>query len=358
LQKSPKPFCSVAGFAKNGQHMEENNCQQIFFQQIKNSLPPHKSLVDEVASILDLSNDSAYRRIRGEKPLLFDEMQKLANHFKVSIDQILHLQTDSFIFQGRITNNTDFDYEKWLHSCVDVLQMVKSFNPHHMWYLAKEIPFFYYFLIPEIAAFKSFFFMRSVLDYEDWKSAKFSVNHDYSRFHEVWRKISSSFATVPGTEIWSIENITSTLHQIEFYRVTGVLESDEDAICLFDKIIELINHLEMQAECGYKLFYKQKPTGNSGGSYRMFINELTMGDNMQLVQLGNGYVTYINHSVINYIVTKDPAFNTYTKKIMEVTAQKSTPISEVNEKERLMFFNRLRAKVKYAKQQISVTLQP
>ena len=42
------------------------------------------------------------------------------------------------------------------------------------------------------------------------------------------------------------------------------------------------------------------------------------------------------------------------KKTVDVIAQKSTPISEVNEKERLIFFNKLRVKVKNAMQQISV----
>jgi len=79
-----------------------------------------------------------------------------------------------------------------------------------------------------------------------------------------------------------------------------------------------------------------------------------MGDNMQLVQLGEKQLTYINHTVINFMMTADETFNAYVKKTMEVITQKSTPISEVNEKERLMFFNRLRAKVKTAKQHVIV----
>lgn len=41
--------------------------QQHFFDHIKERLPTHLSLVDEVAELLSISNDSAYRRIRGEK---------------------------------------------------------------------------------------------------------------------------------------------------------------------------------------------------------------------------------------------------------------------------------------------------
>ena len=334
--------------------MEITGAQQSFFNHIKELLPSHISLVDEVAGILDISNDSAYRRIRGEKPISLNETQKLAAHFKISIDQLLHLQTDSFIFNGRITNSTDYTFENWLQSVISVLDMISGHHPNHMYYLAKEIPFFYYYLIPEIAAFKSFFFMKSILFYDEWKTAKFSVKDDYTKYNETWNTISNKFAAIPGTEIWSIENVTSTIHQIEFYRAVGVLKSDEDAYCLFEKLLELMDHIEKQAEHGVKLRYGQKPTTFSGASYRMFFNELIMGDNMQLVQLGDTQLTYINHSVINFIATRDKAFNIYMKKTLDVITQKSTLISEVNEKDRLIFFNRVRAKIKTAIQQISM----
>ena len=337
--------------------MESTGAQQQLFQHIKGLLPAHISMVDEVADLLNISNDSAYRRIRGEKPIDLEEIKKLCSHYKISLDQLLHLNSDSFLFSGRITNNTDFTFENWLQACGEVLEMVSSHQPNHIYYLAKEIPFFYYFLLPEIAAFKSFFFMKSILYYEDWKHAKFSVTDDYSKYHEKWNNISNKFAAIPGTEIWSIENITSTIHQIEFYRATGAIPSDEDALILFDRFDDLINHLEKQAEYGVKLRYGQM---NADGrpAYKMYVNELIMGDNMHLVQVGNMQLTYINHSVINFIVTRDPAFNAYMKRTLDVIAQKSTPISEVNEKERLMFFNRLRAKVKAAKHRIASNTSP
>lgn len=328
--------------------MTAEQLQQNLFQHIKTHLPPHVSMVDEVAEILDISNDSAYRRIRGEKPITLDEAYKLAGHFKISLDQLFLLRKDAFIFTGRTTNNSDFKYEDWLRSVVQHVQYFLSFKPCHLFYLAKEIPFYYYFLVPEIAAFKSYFFMKSILYYDDWKNKKFSVSDDYSAYYETFDTISRLFSNLPSTEIWSIENITSTLHQIEFYRVTGALKSDEDALILLDKFHLMIDHLEKQAEYGVKLRYGQNPS-TAGVPYRMFVNELIMGDNVQLMQLGDKYMTAINHSIINFITTTDEAFNLYMKKTLDNLSQKSTLISEVNEKERLMFFNRLRAKVEQAK---------
>ena len=332
--------------------MENLQLQQLFFQLVKGKIPPNKSFVDEIADLLQISNDSAYRRIRGEKQISFEEIQSLASHFKISLDQLLHLKTDSFIFTGRITNNSDYKYEEWQKSVLVHLQTIASFKPNYYYYLAKEIPFLYYFMIPEIAAFKTFFFLKSILFYDDWKTAKFSVKDDYSQHQELWRNISNTFASIPGNEIWSIDNITSTIHQIEYYKLTGALKSTEDAICLLDKLEELVNHIEKQAEYGVKFQYKQKPKPGLA-TFKMFVNELIMGDNMQLYELGNTRVTYINHSVLNFISTQDESFNNYTKKNFDIIMQKSILISEVNERERLLFFNKLRERINTARRQFT-----
>ncbi len=331
--------------------MESNNSQQILFNHIKGLIPQNLVLVDVIAEVLNISNDSAYRRIRGVKPISLDEAKTLASHFKISVDQILNLESDVYIFSGKFTNSTDFKYYDWLESVAGYLQYFLSFQPNHWFYFAKEVPFFYYYLIPEIAAFKSFFFMKSILSYEDWKAAKFSVTDDYSQYHDITQKCSKLFAALPSTEIWNIENITSTLHQIEFYRVTGALKSNEDALILFDKLSVMVDHLEIQAEHGVKLLYGQDPsTGRA--PFKLFVNELLLGDNMQIIQYGNKQATAVNHSVMNYLLTSDESFNTHSKKTFDNIIQKSTLISEVNEKERLLFFNKLRAKVQHAKQQV------
>ena len=335
--------------------MKSESAQQIFFNHIKSLLPGNISMVDAIADVLEVSNDSAYRRIRGDTQISLEEIKKLCEKFKISLDQLLQLNSDSFLFTGTLTNNTDFNYDKWLESCLMILKHVKTYEPHHMAYLAKEFPFFYYFLIPEIAAFKSFFFMKSILFYDDWRSKKFSVTDDYSKYHAIWKEISNTFATIPGTEIWNIEDVTSTIRQIEFYYATGVFKSHDDTICIFDKLIELIDHIEMQAEYGVKLQRNQQPSSNLKATYNMFINELISGDNMQIVQLGDKYLTYLNHSILNYMSTTNVKFNAYMKRTMDVIAQKSTPISTVNEKERLKFFNELRALVRCAKEKILVT---
>lgn len=143
--------------------MESNNSQLLFFQHIKSILPDHISFVDEVADLLSISNDSSYRRIRGEKHISLDEMQKLASHFKISIDQFLHIQSDSYIFSGELPANGENAFEKWLENVLRQVTFINSFTHKHMYYLAKDVPITDQFMIPELLAFKSFLWRRSIL---------------------------------------------------------------------------------------------------------------------------------------------------------------------------------------------------
>jgi hypothetical protein len=55
--------------------MAETDLQKELFVLIKHTLPSHISLVDEIADLLDISYDSVYRRIRGEKPISLNELK-------------------------------------------------------------------------------------------------------------------------------------------------------------------------------------------------------------------------------------------------------------------------------------------
>src|SRR6185369_5183870 len=115
--------------------MDQPSVQQLFFQHIKNNLPPHLSLVDEIAEILNISVDSAYRRIRAEKPITFEEIQKLSTHYKISLDQFLHLQTDSLIFTGKIVTDPENYFGPYLTNLLQNFIFLNSFEQRHLYFL-------------------------------------------------------------------------------------------------------------------------------------------------------------------------------------------------------------------------------
>jgi hypothetical protein len=325
--------------------MEKVEVQQLFFQQIKEGLLPHLALVDEVAGVLSISNDSAYRRIRGEKPISFDEIQALSAHFKISLDQFLHLRSDAIIFTGRTNYESKTLFEDYLENVYRQLSYINSFELKHIYFLMKDIPPFVHFQVPELAKFKFYFWMKSIMHYEELQKVKFTLDDPrFEKYFSLSQKVIEAYNKIPVTEIWNIESINSTIRQIEFYRDSGWFESHADIRLIYEKLELLINHIERQAETGLKFNIGTNPTQTSA-SYRLFVNELIMGDNTLMAELGNTRLTFLNHSVLYFVGTRDESFNRAMFTNLENLMKKSTLISTVGEKERMRFFNRLRDKI-------------
>src|SRR5215467_4954895 len=73
--------------------------QQQLFNFIRNS-QPHISLADELCDLLDISHDSAYRRIRGEKPLTLFELKIVCEKYNIAVDQVLQLNSGNVVFRS------------------------------------------------------------------------------------------------------------------------------------------------------------------------------------------------------------------------------------------------------------------
>ena len=329
--------------------MESADVQQLFFQHIKDQLPAHLSLVDEVAELLNISNDSAYRRIRAEKPIGFEELQKLCTHYKISLDHFLHLQSDAIIFNGRVNTTSATVFEDYLNNILQHFKMINSFEKKHFYVLMKDIPPFVHFQIPELAKFKFYFWMKSILGDERLKKRQFYLDDTlYDEFLPLSRQVIEAYNKIPVTEIWNIESINSSLRQIDFYRQSGMYKNKSEINLLYEKVEELVNHIERQAELGVKFLIGTEP-GNTAAGYNMFVNELILGDNTFMAEIGDMRITYLNHSVLYFVGTRDEQFNAAMHSSLTNMMKKSTQLSRIGEKERVRFFNRLRDKIQHMK---------
>lgn len=108
-------------------------------------------------------------------------------------------------------------------------------------------------------------------------------------------------------------------------------------------MMEVIDNLEKMAEKGKKILPSNPDI--VGADYNFFVNEFIIGDNTFFATMDENKVTYLNHSVIYFHGTSDPAFNNAMFKNLDNLIKKSTQISVVCEKERKQFFNKLRKKV-------------
>ncbi len=331
--------------------MDNNQTQQLFFNHIKSKLPLHLSVVDEVATLLNISNDSAYRRIRGEKPIGLDEVQVLCNKYHISLDQLLQIQANTVIFSGNKFDNT-FGLYEYLQDICSNLELFKMMEQPHLYYHNKDFPVFHYMQFPELAAFKFFFWKRTLIGNPELARQQFNGEEPNTGVMETAKKIIGHYIQIPSTEIWNEESVHITIRQIEWYRQSNIFANKHILLKVYLQLEELLNHIELLAEAGKK-FLHNKSVSNESAPYDIYINECLIGDNTIFVKGGEKQVTYLNHNGLNFIATQDKSFCDYTFKNLQNIIKKSTHISVVGEKERSMFFNTLRSKIYEHKKNIS-----
>jgi plasmid maintenance system antidote protein VapI len=324
--------------------MNTENIQSMLFREIRDKIPQNISLADSVAELLFISQDSAYRRIRGEKPISLDELQKLSSHYDLSVDRLLNLQNKAFTFQGHLMDETNYDIETWLKNLGNITRLIKAKPSHHIYYLAKDVPFIYLLQFPVLAAFKEFFRKRSFLSSSQTRGLKYSVSDINPTFSQTASEIVKMYNTIPSTEIWSSECFNGVIKQIQFYQYTGQIASRDDYNSLFDTLELLVDHLENQAESGKKYNFGEKP-GPQASSLNLYNNELFIGEDTILADLGDTKITFLNHSFINYMTTTDESFCGFTLKMLKNMISRSTPVSWAGEKGRKIFFNTLKKKI-------------
>jgi len=323
--------------------------QTNLFRHIKSILPSNLSFADEIADVLNVSIDSAYRRIRGEKQLSFEELQKLSNHYRISVDKVLDLKTDSVLFNGSFIHSENFNFLKFLDDIYSNLRHMASFEQKELLYFSKDIPIYYYCMFPELAAFKFFVWMKTLLQFPEYATPKFSMEKVDAIFFEKAKKIAELSCQVPTTEILNVENIQTTLRQIEYYKDTGLFASKADLDLQYSKLEEMNDHMEKMCAAGRRYIPGQKPL-SSYATLKMYVNDFVIGDNSSVAVLNGKKLCFLLHNVINVLITHDEEFCNYTYDFIQNIIKKSTQVSEVGERERTIFFNLTRQRINLYKQ--------
>src|SRR6476469_8926707 len=195
-----RPIITKTNFMGNG------SIQGLLFQRIREKLSPGISLAEHIAELLCLSPDSAYRRIRGETPLVLEEVKLLCDTHSISLDQLLQSKDDSVLFSVVRVEDVNGSFKIFLQEMLHRLKMVASAGQKELIYLSKEIVVFHFFMHPALFAFQYFFWMKSALR-SDNMPLQFSFDLLQPDIEAIGKEILSVYNAVPSIEIWNTECI-------------------------------------------------------------------------------------------------------------------------------------------------------
>ncbi len=331
--------------------VQTDSIQSTFLEQIKNKLAPHLSFADEMAELLNISRDSAYRRIRGETILSLDEVRLLTNHYGISLDAFISPAKDRVSFQLKALETDDFSFEKWLKSFLDNLEifLASPEKEKELIYDAKDLPIFHYFQFPRLSAFKMYFWMKYFARDAKFNSGKFDPKRVDNKLLSMGEKIWELYSRIPCTEIITYELLTITLRQIEYAHDCGMFTDPHEAAALCDDCLLLSNHLKLQAEIGFKQTFGST---EQGAKYELYLNEVLIGANTAMFKLDTRRIVFITPNNFDLLTTTHESFCKITEDHIHNLIDKSVLISVSAKKERTKFFNRIEEQTQALKAKI------
>jgi len=321
----------------------DQSTQEFLFNVIKDSLPANISLVHDISELLNISYDSAYRRIRGEKELSMDELKILSQHYKVSIDTLFNLTTNNVVFKSTFISDQGVSFHDWMRVTHFELKRINSFKEKVFFYSAKDIPIFHYFQFPDIFTFKVLFWHKALISSGEFNDSLISLELDENLI-EMGKQIAVFYSKIPTCELWNEETFNSIIRQIEFCFVSGYFTKKEIAFRLCDSLEAMIHHLQREAELGFRFTPGTTPEGIEG-SFKLYFNEVLLGDNTIFVKTDGNSTAYLTYNVINLLITTNPLFCQQIEKSMHVLMQESTLISNTSAKDRNRFFVQIYDKI-------------
>jgi hypothetical protein len=294
--------------------------QQNFLSRLKKVLPPGLGLAEELADLLDISTDSAYRRIRGETGLTLEELCLITKKHPVSIDELFSRESGSVTFGYTKLTDSSRSFYEYLSRMNDQLLMLQRYENRKMYYIAAEMPMYYSFGEPLLTDFRLFYWMRSVLNLSEYQHLKYEPGIVPTLITEMARNCYTNYFRVPGVEIWTDLTVTNTLRQMSGYHKAGLV-TDEHMLQLLQEFRNTIALIQRNAQSGRKQLADLKET------FRLYTTDTVPATGCVLTVMGEFRYVQIAHNPLNAFITSDASFCDETGEWITALKAKSQRIS-------------------------------
>lgn len=330
--------------------------QSEFLKGIEDIMPVSSSLVNELSDLLQISTDSAYRRIRGETLLTIDEIDSICKKYGLSFDAFTRVKPGMVTFSYLPLEPLAENFTLYHQNLLKEVSLISAAKEKNLIYACQDLPLFHHYRFPEMANFKVFYWKRSIMNIPELSNQKFGLDTQFSEFMEVGQAIVEAYEKIPSIEIWTDNTIQSTLKQIGFYWDSGVFASKDDAIRICNALKEELQSIQLQAEYGTKkldrnmLPEKEKSITETdkiepGNNYQLYISEIELTNNCVLINVGQMQAVYLGHFSFSTMSTRNDIYCKKTESWINNLIRKSTLISGVAEKQRYQFFRKAYDKI-------------
>lgn len=304
--------------------------QRLFIEAIRQKIPSNISIVDEVAAILGISYDAAYRRLSKKVHFSLQESVQLAKHLNISLNKLYDVgKPNEYIVQSSEDIKSIEDFNTYLINVNKELRPLKGNPDDWILFSARELPMYYYFINPVLRKYKAFqwFYLLNITPVNKSILYKDFVVPEY--ILKNMEDLGDTYQQINLTEIWSYGAIDNALHQILYLFKMQLLDMKQ-AVNIVQSIQEVIESIEIQTQ------YKDP---DNSRKHALYYNEMNIMDNSTLIKhkgkirLGHPY------ALLRYFLIDDPAACIEQEKYIKEQMKHAICISNTSQKEHAIFFN-------------------
>ena len=222
--------------------------QSQFIKYLMAKTNDNASFADEIATVLDIGYDAAYRRINNKTSLTLEEAVKLARHYKISLNKLFEVgNTNTITAELPPQPKDEAGLEQFLKVSLQNVQAASKVKGAEIIYSAKDIPLFHTLNDSTLTRYKMYVWLKDVntkmaqskITFDDWMKtipdSLLQTAHD----------LSNSYKYISITEIWNETTLTGTLQQVLYYFETGLVSSHM-ALKVCQDISDVVNNVEQQ----------------------------------------------------------------------------------------------------------------
>ena len=314
--------------------------QSKFLKEIQEQLPKNSSLIEAIATTLDISYDAAHRRTSLKSKLSIDESIVLAKHYRIALDSLFETTDKTFISVEKTKHiHNEKELEAYFENSYESLLPLLKQKDSQLFYSAKDIPIFYTIGDDILSRFKIYVWLR-LLD-DSFKTKTFEQFSPSVGIITSAKALGGLYQNLNTIEIWDITTINSTLKQIHFYNQAGQV-SNNIAITLCDALKRLMQQISNKVE-------------DNSIHYKLYYNELLLMNNNVLVSTPQQQSLYVPFSILSYYLTSDSKTCQQAENYLNQQLQHSKLLNTSGEKEKHTFFNKINTKIDALKQLIEAS---
>ena len=276
--------------------MPKKKHNQKFIELLKTKIPLNLSPVDEVADLLNINYDAAYRRLNGKVSFDIEETIKLALHYDISLNNLYNVgEENTYLVKEGLPINSVADLEKFLERIYEELKILQNSEDAHITFASREIPMFYFFSDPILLKFKLYIWFY-IQDTNPLKNnipfKEFSIPDNLLTIAEKLRNL---YNHINVTEIWNYSSLNNNLQQIiYFYKLRRFTLTEVENICT-----SITNELKILQESTLKHSHTKR-------KFELYNNDIVMNNNAILVENKGKYMLGLPYTLLNFFTITDP----------------------------------------------------